>query len=823
MKQKILLFIMVFVLAAAGYSQGDSWKKIASLPGCTARTYGVAFSINGQGYYGTGIDSATQTENSDIWRYDSTADYWTQVSAVPIKSGSSLINAGRSGASAFAVGGKGYIIGGYNSSLGQYLKDVWEYNPATNTWTAKNAFPGTARAYAVASSSEVFGKGYYGTGFNYTQGTGWATLNDFWEFNPATGSWAAKAPIPVGRGKAAAFTVTPAGAAGDCIFVTGGNGIFGATSYLKDLYKFDPVSQSWTLMTPFPGNARENPIAFAVNNKGYVGFGENITNGYLKDMYVFDGTTTLFGTWTAETSLAAGGRTASSAFVIGNSGYVVGGNVAGLANTVSETWAFSTDTHKWTERNNADVGVRNSATGFAVNGIGYITGGFDGGVAGSDFYKYRDMFAYNPTTGNWSKTTDFTGAAFTYAPSFVINNIAYIYTPTINGDGRFQLWSYDPSTSTWAQKATQSFSVDAFFVINNIAYGQNITNDVLLQYNPANNSWAFKNGFPGLLQSGSYYRGQGVAFAINGKGYYGLGAAGSTYLNDIWEYDPAGAGTWTQKADFAEGRAAAVGFSIGNYGYVGTGITSTAYGTNSFYRFDPVANTWTKVAGLIGGPRQISSAFVINNKAYVGAGDDDYTYSNNPAGTHKDFYEYTPASFTLPVSLLNFTATKQNQNVLLTWQTAQEFNTAYFNIQRSTDGQTFENIGKVTAAGNSEKLITYNYTDVMAKWTSTKMYYRIQEADKDGKATLSNVAAVAINNNNTFSIYPNPVKDVVYIQAAGIKSIIVVDNAGREVIKTTAAGNTIYGINVAALTAGKYVIKTIDAKGNVQTANMLKQ
>lgn len=823
MKQTILLFILGFVLASAVFGQGDSWKKIASLPGCTARIYGVAFSINGQGYYGTGIDSTTHAENNDIWRYDSAADYWTQVSAVPVKSGSSIINAGRSGASAFTVGGKGYIIGGYNNGLGQYLKDVWEYNPSTNTWTAKAAFPGTARAYAVASSSEVFGKGYYGTGFYYTQGTGWATLNDFWEFNPTTGSWLSKAPIPVARGKAAAFTVTPAGAAGDCIFVTGGNQVFGAASYLKDLYKFDPVAQIWTLMAPFPGNARENPIAFAVNNKGYVGFWQNITDGYLNDFYVFDGTTSLFGTWATETALSAAGRTASSAFVIGNSGYVVGGNVAGQANTVSETWAFSTDTHKWTERNTTDVGVRNGASGFAVNGLGYVAGGFNGGTAGSDFYTYGDMFTYNPATGNWAKTTDFTGGAFVYSPSFVIDNIAYVYIANPNGDGRFQLWSYNPSTSVWAQKGTQAFSIDAFFVINNIAYGQNITNDILLQYNPATNSWANKNGFPGLLQSGTHYRTHGVAFSIGGKGYYGLGSAGNTYLNDIWEYDPTGAGTWTQKSNFVEGRAGVVAFSIGSYGYVGTGTSPAAIGNSDFYRFEPVANTWTKIAGLPAGPRQLSTAFVVNNKAYVGAGDDDYNNINDPEGTHKDFYEYTPATFTLPVSLINFTAERQNQNVVLRWQTAQEFNINYFNIQRSTDGQVFENIGKANAAGNSDKALTYNYTDVMAKWPANKMYYRIQEADKDGKTTLSAVAAVTVAGSNTFNIYPNPVKDVVYIQAAGIKTIVIVDNTGREVLKANAAGNTIYGINVSMLTAGKYVVKTIDAKGNVNTANMLKQ
>ena len=46
-------------------------------------------------------------------------------------------------------------------------------------------------------------------------------------------------------------------------------------------------------------------------------------------------------------------------------------------------------------------------------------------------------------------------------------------------------------------------------------------------------------------------------------------------------------------------------------------------------------------------------------------------------------------SIALPLTLLNFTAIKQHNTVQLHWQTTNEVNTSYFNIQRSTDAMHF--------------------------------------------------------------------------------------------------------------------------------------
>ncbi|MEI9956490.1 MAG: hypothetical protein WDM90_09365 [Ferruginibacter sp.] len=72
---------------------------------------------------------------------------------------------------------------------------------------------------------------------------------------------------------------------------------------------------------------------------------------------------------------------------------------------------------------------------------------------------------------------------------------------------------------------------------------------------------------------------------------------------------------------------------------------------------------------------------------------------------------YAELNLILPVKLINFTATDNKGKNLLQWQTATEINSDYFNVERSSNGQDFEVIGKVKAVGNSSNIINYNFTD----------------------------------------------------------------------------------------------------------------
>lgn len=70
---------------------------------------------------------------------------------------------------------------------------------------------------------------------------------------------------------------------------------------------------------------------------------------------------------------------------------------------------------------------------------------------------------------------------------------------------------------------------------------------------------------------------------------------------------------------------------------------------------------------------------------------------------------------------------------------------------------------------------------------------------------------------SSLSIYPNPVNDILYIEAAGVEEVVVSDLQGREVLK--AQSNK---VDVSALNAGMYIVRAVTQQG-VSTAKIVKK
>src|SRR5258707_4093961 len=76
---------------------------------------------------------------------------------------------------------------------------VYEYDPARDAWTQKKPMPHPVHHAAVAALN---GKMYLFGGFGLPSAgpPGWNPGNDSWEYDPATDSWQARAPMPTTRG-----------------------------------------------------------------------------------------------------------------------------------------------------------------------------------------------------------------------------------------------------------------------------------------------------------------------------------------------------------------------------------------------------------------------------------------------------------------------------------------------------------------------------------------------------------------------------------------------------------------------------------------------
>ncbi|HRH36875.1 MAG TPA: T9SS type A sorting domain-containing protein [Flavobacteriales bacterium] len=115
------------------------------------------------------------------------------------------------------------------------------------------------------------------------------------------------------------------------------------------------------------------------------------------------------------------------------------------------------------------------------------------------------------------------------------------------------------------------------------------------------------------------------------------------------------------------------------------------------------------------------------------------------------------SSTPLPVELLAFDAVPDGDQVLCTWSTATELNCDRFIVQRSGDGDTFTDIGEVTAAGNSQQMQEYAFVDPSPLHGLS--YYRLRQLDLDGSGTWSPMVAVILDHDNNLIAYPNPTHD----------------------------------------------------------------
>lgn len=119
----------------------------------------------------------------------------------------------------------------------------------------------------------------------------------------------------------------------------------------------------------------------------------------------------------------------------------------------------------------------------------------------------------------------------------------------------------------------------------------------------------------------------------------------------------------------------------------------------------------------------------------------------------------------LPVEFLSFKGKVLEDGVQLNWATASETNNDYFEIQRSTDGKTFDSIDQVKGAGNSEVLNFYSFVDIKAQVGVN--YYRLQQVDFDATFEYSTIISIQLKNGDKdFQIYPTVVQEELTVSSS---------------------------------------------------------
>jgi len=178
----------------------------------------------------------------------------------------------------------------------------------------------------------------------------------------------------------------------------------------------------------------------------------------------------------------------------------------------------------------------------------------------------------------------------------------------------------------------------------------------------------------------------------------------------------------------------------------------------------------------------------------------------------------------LPVELLKFDANPDGNVVNVKWTTASEFNSDYFMVQRSKDGNVFEDVEQVKAAINSNTM--KNYSSVDYEPHNDISYYRLKQADNNGAFTYSDMVAVKFHSEDAMSVYPNPSVqgEPVHISISGqngkavmvvvrnlqgqeFYSKVILISSDREAIAIDASGNLASGVYFVVATSNDAIYK----------------
>jgi len=318
--------------------------------------------------------------------------------------------------------------------------------------------------------------------------------------------------------------------------------------------------------------------------------------------------------------------------------------------------------------------------------------------------------------------------------------------------------------------------------------------------------------------------GDGTTTLYNGKIFFM--ADDGTHGNELWTTDGTTANTKIVK-DIQPGSGSSMDGSTG-YLYTSSGLYfATDDGTHGMelWKSDGTSGGTTMVKDINTGTNSSSPHIIgIFNKHILLTADD-----GDNAGGLTDLYSVDATVTALPVNLTNLTATPVKEDVRVEWTTATEINTSRFNVQRSIDGNKFEDVGTVEASGNTTTKHDYSFVDMGALHTNAPvLFYRIQINDKDGKQSYSTIVPVKANGVITASVYPNPATDFVIlsynIQNSSKATIRITDASGKTLIdrELTNTGSNQTSINLKTLPAGVYYVQFITDKGT-QSTRFIKQ
>ncbi|MGB8191909.1 MAG: G8 domain-containing protein [Chitinophagaceae bacterium] len=171
----------------------------------------------------------------------------------------------------------------------------------------------------------------------------------------------------------------------------------------------------------------------------------------------------------------------------------------------------------------------------------------------------------------------------------------------------------------------------------------------------------------------------------------------------------------------------------------------------------------------------------------------------------------------LPVSLIDFTASKIPGGIKLEWTAENEIGFSHYEMEKSNDGRNYGKI-KTIAVSTGSGIKKYSMND---SFSSGMQYYRLKMIDLDGSFKYSRVVRIDAGKKLTVAVYPNPAKNIIFVQNMNrYETVSIIDFSGRVIRKKNISGNSY--LDVADLRPGTYMLK-LDAREDQQSIPFIRQ
>ncbi len=177
----------------------------------------------------------------------------------------------------------------------------------------------------------------------------------------------------------------------------------------------------------------------------------------------------------------------------------------------------------------------------------------------------------------------------------------------------------------------------------------------------------------------------------------------------------------------------------------------------------------------------------------------------------------------LPVTLTYLNADCTDNGVEVTWQTASENNSDFYAVERSLDGQNWNEIAVKAAAGNSTTLLNYSIIDE-DRMAGTR-YYRLNQVDKNGTSVVYGpISSSCSFNEMAVTVFPNPASSNVTIAVqtpiAGMVELNIHAMDGKLIAHSSAmlnSGSTALPFNLEGNKSGVYLVSiTLNGQTNIE-------